>query len=254
MKTDLQQLHDLTLEYLQAEDNGLEAVSLLHSLRVKARQIIAILNPDDALTISIKQLIQNSNKLRDIDVFLTQTLLNTPLDAQQTLAPLKQLLTEKRADINYDFKTLLREEWINEDINKVDLSVSEILCLETNLSRHKMEFKEIEKRLRKVVRELKLFELEDKQIHKIRLKVKRLRYQLERFYSDENQALELTQTIQDDLGCFHDYYQALQLIDPHQNFIEDKDYQLLKKNLINKKQTCIQSLLEKLRIINIAWN
>ena len=240
MKSDLNNLIKTLTDYFNLADNDQNQFKQLHDLRIEARKLVETLNPDDALTASIKKIIQSSNKIRDIDIFVHETLKRMPSEIRQEFKRLKISLKNQREELNHDFKMRLREEWLNQ--GTIESELSEFLCHETHLKRHQMTLEEIEKHLKKITRELKMFELEDKQIHKIRLKVKRLNYQLSRFYYQEKQQHTLIIELQDKLGQFHDFYQAQKLIHHYRKDIAESVYPKAMAYFDNEKTNTLHAL------------
>ena len=239
MKSDLNNLIKTLTDYFNLADNDQNQFKQLHDLRIEARKLVETLNPDDALTASIKEIIQSSNKIRDIDVFIHETIQHMPSEIRREFKRLKKSLEHQREELNHDFKMWLREEWLSQ--NAIESDLSELLCQETHLKRHQMGLEEIEKRLKKITRELKMFELEDKQIHKIRLKVKRLNYQLSRFYHQEQQHTLIIE-LQDKLGQFHDLYQAQKLVHHYRKDIAESVYPKAMAYFDNEKTNTLHAL------------
>ncbi|WP_172959653.1 CHAD domain-containing protein [Thiomicrorhabdus aquaedulcis] len=218
------------------------SIEKLHDLRVATRKWLAVMNPDDEMVASFKKIIQASNKVRDMDVFLWEILPTFPESWQADLVALQAGLQDSRAELNSQFKVLLETELVDELVRAKKRLVKHAHAFESAHGRHKMPFKEIEKRLKTAVKELKLLDLEDKQLHKIRLLIKRLRYQLEHFYPEEHKALALTETIQERLGLFHDQYQAMNLLDKHQSLLTPHMFEQTYAFLQHEKQRTISAL------------
>jgi CHAD domain-containing protein len=244
MKTRLKGLIHQVDEYLKQDDKTalMTSVDALHDVRVATRKWLAVMNPDDEMVGSFKKIIQASNKVRDMDVFLLEILPTFPLDWQAELQALQTGLRLSRAELNSQFKVLLETEIIDELARAKRRLAKNSQAFESEHGRHKMPLKEIEKRLKIAVKELRLLELEDKQLHKIRLLIKRLRYQLDQYYPDEHKALALTEAIQNRLGQFHDQYQAMNLLDKHQSLLTPALFQQAYKFLQEAKQDTIREL------------
>ncbi|BCN92444.1 hypothetical protein THMIRHAM_02290 [Thiomicrorhabdus immobilis] len=246
MKDNLKKLNQAIIRYNRLSDDDTKLVKCLHDMRVAARKSIVVMSPEDSMTLSLKKLIQSSNKIRDLDVFLNEILPKLPKKWHAELDNIRQPLILKRLEMNQDFRIVLKEEWLN-DLSQIENFSSDKRSLQYDSNRHQMTHKEIEKSLKKALKELKSIELEDKHLHKIRLVIKRLHYQLERFYPDEKQLLKLTKLIQTELGEFHDFYQAVKLLKQHEALISPKTYQHGITFLKDKKSQTISNLRKALR-------
>ncbi|WP_321326615.1 CHAD domain-containing protein [Thiomicrorhabdus sp.] len=245
MKTHLEKLNHILTRYIELPDDDSKQVKVLHDLRVSARKLITLINPNETLTASLKKLIQSSNKIRDLDVFINETLPIFPKKLQADLKEVHLTLHNTRADMNHEFKSLLSDELIG-DLNQTH-TPSTKQEIKADLSRHQMPLNDIDKRLKKVVRELQLLDLEDKQLHKIRLVTKRLHYQLERFYPEEKKSIALAKLIQTQLGKFHDIYQAIKLVKHNKPLLKPKTYKSCIDFLKDKKMQSIRELRKDIR-------
>lgn len=250
MKDNFQKLNQAVIRYNRLADNDAKLVKCLHDIRVGVRKLIVVMNPEDPRTLSLKKLIQSSNKIRDLDVFLDEMLPQLPKKWHAEFEDMRQTLILKRLEMNQDFKILLIEEWLS-NLSQLENFSSNQRSLQYDLNRHQMTQKEIEKSLKKAIKELKSIELQDKQFHKIRLVIKRLHYQLERFYPDEKQFLKLTKCIQAELGEFHDFYQAIKLLKQNETLIDPKTYQHGITFFKDKKSQTIANLRKALRKISL---
>lgn len=115
----------------------------------------------------------------------------------------------------------------------------------SSAERHKLLLSEIEKRLKAQLKILRAVEIEDKQVHKVRLKIKRLRYQLEHFYTEQEEALQLTTYLQDELGVFHDLCQGIKWLNKYLG--EDKEQLKSIQDLLQtRKEKNLQSVRKTL--------
>lgn len=241
MKSNLTKLHKMLSLYISFSEENPKNCKILHDIRVSARKLINTTHPDKYLAISLKKLIQSSNKIRDLDVFLNDIV---PMFSKKLLADLSKTqltLSEYRIGMNHDFKTLLSDELIH-DIELASQHSVPDSEINTDLNRHQMPLTDIDKRLKKATRELHLLDLEDKQFHKIRLVIKRLHYQLERFYPEERTKIELTKRIQNKLGYFHDFYQAKKILKNNKTLIKPKTFKSCIEFLEDKKNQSIKDL------------
>ena len=247
MKANLEKLNRALLRYITMADGDAKQVKILHDIRVTARKLIVVMHPDDMLTLGLKKLIQSSNKLRDLDVFTSEILPLFPKKLHTAFKDIKLVLQDTRVEMNHDFKSLVSSEWLDDLPQTQGLSFITQQQSEANLSRHQMPLNEIEKRLKKSIRELNLLDLEDKQLHKIRLVIKRLHYQLERFYPKEKRSIALTKRMQEKLGTFHDFYQAIKLLKQHKEQIKAKAYKNAIGFLEEQKNQTIKELRKDIR-------
>ena len=239
MKPNLDNLQSALSRYLLLADEDPKQVKVLHDIRVYARKLIVVMDPDDPQTTTLKKLIQFSNKIRDIDVFTNEILPLFPKSLRANLAKAQQVLHINRMDMNLEFKSLLSTEWL-EDLTPEPTADEH--AVKTTTDRHKMALSDIEKRLKKALRDLNRIDLEDKHYHKIRLLIKRLHYQLLRFYPQEKPSIALAKQLQQKLGEFHDLYQAINLLKQHKSLIKPKTYKQCKLFLKERKQHTIKTL------------
>jgi len=238
MKANLENLNRALLRYLSLANDDAKQVKELHAIRVTARQLIVVMNPDDSLTLSLKKMIQSSNKIRDLDVFIHEILPLFPKKYQLDLTQIQQALEVVRVEMNHEFKNALILNTLPDIEQAPPLDLECVKQNDAGLQRHQMTLKHIERRLKKAVKEVKLLDLEDKQLHKIRLVIKRLHYQLVRFYPKEKKSIHLTKQMQDQLGKFHDFYQAIKILKLNKSLINPKAY-----------KTCMLFLKEQKRLI-----
>lgn len=220
-------------------------VELLHKIRVNTRKLVALSPPESYSAQVLKRLIQASNALRDLDVLQNETLKHLPDKWQKDLKPIYQELTERRLEMDAQFKLLLQME-LREEIQGL-MDDFEHLQKKNSSSaeRHKLLLSEIEKRLKAQLKILRAVEIEDKQVHKVRLKIKRLRYQLEHFYTEQEEALQLTTYLQDELGVFHDLCQGIKWLNKYLG--EDKEQLKSIQDLLQtRKEKNLQSVRKTL--------
>lgn len=247
MNTDFKKLNQLIARYNSLDDDDSKLVNCLHDIRITARKLIVVMNPDDSMGLSLKKLIQSSNKIRDLDVFLEEILPQFPKKWHVDFKDICRALKIKRGEMSHDFKLILTEEWLSDSLTENDLLAVNKEKTHSDLNRHKMELKEIEKRLKKVLKELKSIDIEDKHLHKIRLVSKRLHYQLARFYPQETKLIKTTKLIQEMLGDFHDLYQAIKLLKQNESLVNPKPFKHCNEFLNDKKAQTLLKLRKELR-------
>ena len=233
----------------QADEGDNQTIEHLHKIRVTARKLVSVSPPESDQLQLFKKVIQASNSLRDIDVFRAELLPSFPEKWQSKMAPLYQGIAEFREQLDVKFKLLLETE-ILADIEALLVSLAAIdgkrSTISVNADKHKLELNEIEKQLQKQIKVIQKIDIEDKHLHKARLKIKRLRYQLEHFHSKEKKALELCVYLQDELGHFHDLCQGIKLLKKHAELMSDMQLNKYVKHLEKNKESLLQSIRSKL--------
>ncbi|WP_029406620.1 CHAD domain-containing protein [Thiomicrorhabdus sp. Milos-T2] len=247
MKADFKKLNKTITCYNHLDDEDPKLVECLHNLRIAARKLIVVMNPEDFIGLNLKKLIQASNKIRDLDVFITEILPQFPKKWHSEFKDLLRVLNNRRVEMNHDFKITLTEEWLS-DLNDEKILLSgEHETSQSQLKRQQMDLKEIEKRLKKALKEVKSIDIEDKHLHKIRLVSKRLRYQLMRFYPQETKLIKTTKLLQAKLGDFHDIYQAIKLLKQNESLLTPKTFKHCNTFLNDKKAQILVELRKELR-------
>ncbi len=220
-------------------------VELLHKIRVNSRKLVALSPPESYSAQVLKRLIQSSNALRDLDVLQNETLKDLPEKWQKELRPIYQYLAERRHEMDAQFKLLLQMELRDEIQGLVDDFDQLQKKSSRSAERHKLSLSEIERRLKLQLKILRAVDIEDKQVHKVRLKIKRLRYQLEHFYVNQEQALELTTYLQDELGKFQDLCQGMKWL---KKYLDSDKTRLksIQELLQSRKDSILQSVRKTL--------
>lgn len=244
MKSSLKKLINKLDAYDDLE-NDAQRIDQLHKIRVNARKLIALSPPESDSAKTLKRLIQASNALRDLDVLHSETLKNLPKDWQPKLQPLYDILAEQRQDMDAQFRLRLQMELSEEILELVEDFEPFKKEEKSGHQRHQLALKEIEKRLKAQFKVLRALEVEDKQVHKVRLKIKRLRYQLEHFYPKQTKALEVTTYLQNTLGEFHDLCQGMKWLEKHAD-VKKKVREPLLELLQRRKQDLLQSVRQVL--------
>jgi len=247
MNADYKKLNQLLTCYNRLDDDDSQLVECLHNIRIAARKLIELMDPEVFAVLSLKKLIQASNKIRDLDVFLNEILPLFPKKWHSDFNELYLALKTKRGEMIHDFKLILTEDWLSDSHSENDLLLDNKEKKHSDLSRHKMELKEIEKRLKKLLKELKSIDIEDKHLHKIRLVSKRLHYQLARFYPQETKLIKTTKLLQKRLGNFHDLYQAIKLLKQNESLVKPKAFKHCNAFLNDKKAQTLLELRKELR-------
>jgi len=174
----------------------------LHKLRIKARRELSVLENRRKTDLGLVNLLKNSSKLRDTDVLL-KICKNKKI--KKHLKKRRKKLLKKFLNFLKNFKReiiLYEKEEIKVDIRKCKEVLTE-----------------------------SFINKDDKTLHKIRIFVKRCRYNFSEYAKD-------LKKIQDALGLAHDYYKCEKLL---------KKFGLDYKKVLNKKIKFIKKA-EKKRI------
>lgn len=233
--------------YVQLTCHDKESVHQLHKLRVSARKLVSLSPPQSYASQVFKRSIQQSNYLRDLDVLQTEVLVIFPKEWRHEIQQLERGLRELREDESVKFRLFLEMEIKAELKNLVKDYQKISKKSEGDSQRHCMSLNEIVKKLKEQLKLLKKLELEDAQVHKVRLKIKRLRYQLEHFYADESRLLSLTAMLQETLGRFHDKSQAQKILQSQKTLLSKDDLLKFTQYLDVKKQEILAQLRQALK-------
>lgn len=246
MDKQIKKLLKVIERYVEIPNGDIEQIEGLHKVRVTARKLVSVSPPESYSGKLFKKVIQSSNHLRDLDVFRSEVLKDFPEAWQESMQALYQGIEELRDELDAKFKLLLDME-LREELEVLSANYDQIAKKSTSDShRHKLELIEIEKRLRKQLKILQKLDLEDKQVHKVRLKIKRLRYQLEHFYAKEERLLTVTTYLQNELGHFHDITQGIKLLKQHKELMSEEQLTRYLEHMEQTKNTLLQNVRKKL--------
>lgn len=196
----------------------------IRRIRAALRQISGVLPEEDVLYYAneFREIAQNSNTVRDMDVFLTERdtyIKLLPSALQQGIIPLFEHLHETHSDefnkMKRKYNSKKTKDFLKKWQNYLDNS-EEIVCEECpNSERNIREFASarILRRFKKIVQKSELIDYSkpDEFIHVIRLDCKKLRYLLEFFFSlyppkKISVLISHLKSLQDILGIFNDVY------------------------------------------------
>jgi len=178
---------------------------ILHKLRIECRKNLSILQTKGLINTGYQTILKTSSKLRDIDVMLK---ICKDKEIRKILKKKRKKMNKKviKTFKNIEFKQIqLEEEKINLDLK----GCKELL---------KVSF----------------LQKDDKELHKIRLKIKACRY-TNKEYEKEFKKL------QDALGKAHDYYKCSKLLLKYKKDLLNAD--LKKKKFIEKAEEIRKELL-----------
>jgi len=231
--------------YLEVPSGNKKQVESLHTLRVTARKLVSVSAPETYQIELFKHLIQSSNKLRDLDVFTTEILPAFPKKLRSSMTSLYQGLEEFREQLDIEYKLWLEADALLE-IQDL-LTDSEHIKQKSNgrPERNKLELNDIQKRLQKNIKLIQKVDVEDKHIHKVRLKIKQLHYQLEHFYPQEEKLIKKCAYLQDELGHFHDLCQGIKLLKKHQDLIQKENLTQYLEHLEKNKVAILNTIRSK---------
>jgi CHAD domain-containing protein len=187
-------MNNLIKKYLQTQDS-----ELLHKIRVLARKQLSKLQQKKKTDISLKQLLKLSSKIRDADVLIQKCKNNK----------IKTYLIKQKNEEIVEFLKFLNS--FSPKIRYSNKSISIKKC--------------------KQICSKNFLKMDDRELHKIRILVKKCRYSL----NDER--LKLLQTY---LGEAHDYYNCIQLKKRFK--LKHKKEDKLKKRFIKKAYTFCKEL------------
>ncbi|MEA1989920.1 MAG: CHAD domain-containing protein [Pseudomonadota bacterium] len=231
--------------YLEIPIGNKKQVESLHTLRVTARKLVSVSAPDTYQIKLFKHIIQSSNKLRDLDVFTTEILPAFPKKLQSSMTSLYKGLEEFREQLDIEFKL-----WLEADVL---LEIQDLLTDSEQIKKessgrpdkHKLEQNDIEKKLQKNIKLIQKVDIEDKHIHKARLKIKQLHYQLEHFYPQEEKLLKKCTYLQDELGHFHDLCQGIKLLKKYADLTQKENLTQYLKHLEKNKVALLHTIRSK---------
>lgn len=193
------------------------SVKDVHKLRVNSRELLSLLNTGEPFAAELKKVIKQSNKIRDMDVFLQEYLGILP----------KKYLSK------LDIKTLM-----NSIKTKREKKIGELrFYLKSLLIPQSAEFEQ--KGHIFSVKKRRLEALEQKQLHKYRIYIKKRLYnEKNSAFLDEKRVENLTK-VKDLLGDINDNYNALKrlsrldvkpkLFKKIQKFTERKNLKIFKE-------------------------
>jgi len=192
------------MELSDYDNQSTGLVDLLHEIRQINRHILSLFPKNDLALDQAKQLMRQSNVLRDIDVLMTETLPEHFQLPKKALSQMQECIREERDKQNQKFIYFLNEEFSGFSIEEMGTPI--------NQASTQTELKELEKKVNKTIKLLTQYDLESKQAHKLRLKLKRYAHQLNDYYPDERKLLNKIYQLQNGLGQFRDLAQSAQLL------------------------------------------
>ncbi|MEA2029404.1 MAG: CHAD domain-containing protein [Campylobacterota bacterium] len=172
----------------------------IHRLRIAARELLSLIQHDTPLYQKIKKLIKKSNKIRDIDVFLSYFLaiIEDKHIKRSTIEYIKNSMNSKRMKrIKKFYKSIEKLSLQTDNIKIVDHSQEQIDTM------HQPSIN------------IDTLSLDQKSLHKFRIDMKKLLYIYRNHYPHKIKKIKKLKRIKDRLGFINDNYNGLMLLEEH---------------------------------------
>jgi|GEM_PF-821200 len=169
----------------------------VHRLRLAARELLSLLEQDTPLYQNIKIVIKKSNKIRDIDVFLSYFLpiIEDKHIDTKIVSSIHTLIKTKRMKLIKKFcKSIETLSLQTEDIKVVNHSHDQL------------------KDMHQPTINIDGLGLDQKSLHKFRIDMKKLLYIYRNHYPDKIKKIKKLKRIKDRLGFINDNYNGLMLL------------------------------------------
>ncbi len=173
--------------FITKSDGDMEEV---HKIRTSSREVLSLLNEQKLHCLDLKKVLKLSNKIRDIDVLISEYLTNIPASYQEKINILliKDILSEERQKELSVFLNYLKQ-----------------------FSNQNIEFLEKQYDLKDVdTRPILSFDI--KQLHKYRIFIKNQLYIAKNSEFENKDKIKLLTQIKDLLGNINDNHNALKII------------------------------------------
>jgi len=195
-------------------------IETLHKLRVSSRKLSSVLKKKSLLAKKLKTLRKLSNEIRDLDV-LKDEFFTSLTDSQK-----KKLLKYGLDDYIKSKKDILEFEFL--------LFLRSIKWVKTSV---KISKKTVDEKV--VSNNLEVPSQDSDELHKFRIKVKKLRYRLEHI-DDENENINLLKKMQNLSGKIHDLDVALIFLE---DFLDENKFSEFSKIFDTKRKELYEKLL-----------
>ncbi|MEK6658534.1 MAG: CHAD domain-containing protein [Campylobacterota bacterium] len=193
------------------------SVKSIHSLRVNGRELLSLVSADDSFSTELKKVIKQSNKIRDMDVFIQAYLGSLP----------------KKYILKLDIKTIKKsiKKKRKKKIKKLRLYLKSLVIP------HSAEF---ERNVRnKSLKSRKIETLNQEELHKYRIYIKKRLYNEKNSTPFDEKRVEVLTKIKDLLGEINDNYNGLKRLKrfavKHKLFKEIQDFTNLENLRIFKE-------------------
>lgn len=191
----------------------------LHQVRVKIRNLMSLLKKGSKSYRVLKALIKGSNRIRDMDVLLTQSIADLPKTVEEHLHSITVQITTEKLTLESQFKQQFTEDFLDNLYNMLEheLSQADFINNETEKSAntHPITLASIKTKLNRYEQTLLKSKLGNNALHTLRLKIKKIRYQVGHFYPDKEKLLAKLKFLQTNLGEFNDKVVCLQILNPY---------------------------------------
>lgn len=202
---------------IDASQIAQEDPEVLHQLRVQARTLLSLLKKESESYSMIKAIIKQSNAIRDLDVFLNESLLALPQKVQQHLAAVLDQIRLEKDQLETQFKQQLTPDFLSRLCNALEIEfVHQKKSASSDTGhKHHIALPLIRSKLAKQQQLLLNQDIKSKKLHAIRLKIKKLRYQASHYYPEEKKLNRKLKFLQNHLGTIHDKDMCLQILNAH---------------------------------------
>lgn len=182
------------------------SVKSIHSLRVNSRELLSLVSADDSFSTELKKVIKQSNKIRDMDVFM-QTYLGS--------LPKKYIL---KLDIKTIKKSIKKKR--KKKIKKLRLYLKSLVIPNSAESERNVHNKSL--------KSIKIETLNQEELHKYRIYIKKRLYNEKNSTPLDEKRVEILTKIKDLLGEINDNYNGLKrlkrFVVKHKLFKEIQDF------------------------------
>lgn len=185
IKDKIKALRDKVELFISQSDGDIESV---HKIRTSSREILSLLNEQKLHSNDLKQILKLSNKIRDIDVLITQYLTKIPKEKKINIVLIKDILKEERKKELIVFFDYLKD-----------------------FSTQNISFLQKEKKSNKKM-ELEYLSHKKKELHKYRIFIKNQLYLAKNAEKKDKEKIALLTQIKDLLGFINDNHNAIKMV------------------------------------------
>lgn len=172
-------------KFLLKKDADIEGV---HKIRTSSREILSLLNNQKLHSVDLKKILKLSNKIRDIDVLITEYLTKIPKDKKVNKLLIKNILKEERKKELIVFLEYLRV------FSKQNIEF---------FKKDEIDIKSVKK---------PYFCFDKKQLHKFRIFIKNQLYLAKNSPSKDINTINFLTQIKDILGYINDNHNAVKIL------------------------------------------
>jgi len=171
----------------------------IHALRIGCRELLSLLDSESILYKNIKTVIKKTNKIRDIDVFLSYfmpIIKHKKIDRKE-LKAIQKWIDKKRHH-------LIKK--LHHKIDTLEFSTQLI-----ELADHHTQPIE----MHKPTIDINALKLEKESLHRFRIAMKKMLYLYKNLHPDETKKIKRLKKIKDELGFINDNYNGMELLQKH---------------------------------------